>query len=124
MRNYVKINVSLVTMFYNAGVNFTFGYFFWHQDDPDYLTKMIARYKAHFPLNYSGGDTIQTLTRYWKLNLQDLLDSVNEPVGNGTPVFVYDAWTFNQYFPADSEFPTLIRSIFVEKSPRRKGRHG
>ena len=117
MRNYFKLNVSLVTQT-DVNTNTITGFWFWHEDDPDYLNEMIARQNAYTGFVPSIDPTIQTKGVFMKLNLQEIMDALNLPGGAGTAPAVLEAWLYPGLQQADYE--ELIRAIFVDKSPRKK----
>jgi len=117
MRNYFKLNVSFVTQT-DVNSNTIFGFWFWHADDPDYLNEMIARQNTYTGFIPAIDPIIQTKIVFMKLNLKEIMDALNLPGGAGTAQPVLEAWLYPGLQQPDYE--ELIRSIFVDKSPRKK----
>ncbi len=118
MRNYLKLNVAACTLFYNAGVNSTPFYAFY--DNPEDLLQYIEFYKARFVLSWSGNDDIKTVEKYFKMDKSEVITALNAGYANSSPA-AFAIW--NQPSP-DTESAAALRAIFVDKSPRKKGRHG
>ncbi len=121
MRNYIKLNVAVCTLFYNAGTSYVA--FYACYDKPEDLLTLIAEMKLSIVLNWSGNDSIATVVKYLKLNKEDILLALNAGEWGGAQSSCA-AIIWNPPPNSRIEKFTNIQSIFVDKSPRKKeGKH-
>ena len=123
MRNYVKV-ILLHVALYVSGVLRAERYFICSDeaDTQERILQMLAAFDAFGP--FDQPPTVQAQEKYMKMNKLRLLETMNmgQPILFSAPNVAQSVWT--AIASGTDEFADQMRKVFVDKSPRKKGRHG
>jgi|SRR5580765_1864305 len=126
MRNYIKLQVVKLVLTQNGGNQLATRYFC--ATDEEQTAELVAQWVGAFQLfaNVDLPPTVIILDRFFKMNQ---LKVVTMLTGNGFYLAEAPAQTIWNALELgvpglNPELTDFIRANFVEKSPRKKGRHG